>query len=180
MESPVGRGHLRPLGSPSPDQKTHWCLWQDTSLEVSQVRGLYPGDPSLCLQRRSWLRGEGSGFPKAWPRGFWTPCFRGGRILVRAMDPQLRGPPLTGGRHCTARQRSARPVHWLPRRREAPVPPGNLELRGSCHGRWTRSRQVGTRCQQRKGVCRSLGQGEAIRLSSWSPPTPPCTVVPWH
>lgn len=163
------------LHSPSPDQKTQCCLWQEPSLEVSRVQ-----DPCLCLQRKSWLRAKGSGFPKACPRSFWTPCSCEGRTLVRALGPQLQGPPLTADRRCTARPRSARPVHRLPRRRAAPVPPGNLALRGSCHGRWTKSRQVGTRCQPHKGVRRSLRQEGAIRLSAWSPPTPPCTVVPWH
>lgn len=64
--------------------------------------------------------------------------------------------PLTVGRHCTAPQRSEHPVHWLLRRRAAPAPQGNHALRGSCCGRWTRSRPAGTRCQPHKGACRSL------------------------
>lgn len=82
------------------------------------------------------------------------------------------GGPLTVGRRCTARRRSVHPEPPLPRRRAAPAPQGNPALRGSCFGRWTRSHQVGIRCQRRRGACSSLWPARVIRVSSWSPPTP--------
>ena len=100
--------------------------------------------------------------------GAWSSLLlTGGGPLVGPVVGRL----LTVGRRCTARPRSAHPVPQLPQRRAAPAPQGNPALRGSCFGRWTRSRQGGTRCQRRRGACSSLWPARVIRLSSWGPST---------
>lgn len=67
--------------------------------------------------------------------GFLGSLLLGGRVLARSLGSQLQGLPLTVDRRYTAQQQSAHLVHWLPQRMEAPVPPGNHALHGSCHGR---------------------------------------------
>lgn len=148
------------------------CLWQGPSLEVSQAPELHLGEP--CSVSRGGPGWGALGSTKA-SLGFGggSSLLPAGGVLVSSLGPRLWA-PLTGGRRCTARQQSAHPAHWLLQRRAAPAPQGNPALRGSCCGQWTRSRQAGTRCQQHKGACRSLGREGVITTSSWNlPPLPP-------
>lgn len=127
---------------------------QDTGLGVFQDRNMLPSYPSPLS------RGGRLG-------PFWTPqsWFLDSLLSEeRVLEPTVLAPNwlLTVGHHCTAPWQTGRPAHWLPLRKAAPAPPGILALRGSCCGQWMKSHRVRTRCQRRKGACRSLKRGGEI------------------
>lgn len=149
-----------------PDQKTESSCPSppppllETAWKCFRTGTLFRVIPT-SLQGRSWL----------WaPRSPFLDSLLSEEVVL---EPTVLAPSrlLTVGHHCTALWQIGHPAHWLPLRKAVPAPPGIHALRGSCCGQWMKSHRVRTRCQRRKGACRSLKQGGEIMTFPRTPAT---------